>query len=327
MSTRIKRMWLRVRSLMKTRACKLGLVCVGIGVLALTKPSHVGFIHFLSRSHPRDVEKLQASALSYLHDGVRSSRYAQSLLARFVQYIDCRLFALAKFNKQWWLGLLGNVWLQLPSALGDSVDSLKGREVGLDINSLAAANIGVFALWQILGGESSVMQDNFTASKANAIERPHSLLLASFSHASPLHLISNLQSLLTVGPQVQAVLGPHNTAILYFFSGVCGSTVSVLLNSVLRQRSASSIRSQGASTSIFGIMAFHSLLNANAEFIWYGGIVLTAPQLMVAQLVLDTAAYSQSGIDVFGHAGGALGGAAYFYNMTQAARSIPLLSR
>jgi membrane associated rhomboid family serine protease len=45
------------------------------------------------------------------------------------------------------------------------------------------------------------------------------------------------------------------------------------------------------------------------------------------QLCQVQAAYSQSGIDVFGHAGGALGGAAYFYNMAQAARSIPLLSR
>lgn len=72
------------------------------------------------------------------------------------------------------------------------------------------------------------------------------LITAAFLHAGLFHLLSNMFALITVGPQLEAVLGRTRFLVLYALSALGGSTLSFLVSSP-------STLGVGASGAVFGL--------------------------------------------------------------------------
>ena len=72
------------------------------------------------------------------------------------------------------------------------------------------------------------------------------LITGIFLHGSIFHLFFNCYALYVIGSQIESYLGKVKYLIIYFFSGVCGSLLSITLGGATA--------SIGASGAIFGLM-------------------------------------------------------------------------
>ncbi len=72
------------------------------------------------------------------------------------------------------------------------------------------------------------------------------LLTAAFLHAGLFHLLTNMFALITIGPQLEAALGPTRFLALYVLAALGGSTLSFLV-------SPPGTLGVGASGAIFGL--------------------------------------------------------------------------
>ncbi|GLC52292.1 hypothetical protein PLESTB_000605800 [Pleodorina starrii] len=126
------------------------------------------------------------------------------------------------------------------------------------------------------------------------------LLTSCFLHSNPFHLLINMYSLHSLGPQVEMVSGTKRTAVIYLASGVTASLASFFF---------CPLPSLGASGAVFGLAA------ALGVFYWRHRDVLgPVSESGLRGLGLTAAinvAYSMANkrIDNFGHLGGILGGA------------------
>ena len=123
------------------------------------------------------------------------------------------------------------------------------------------------------------------------------LLSAVFIHANIFHLIFNCYALLVIGRQLESFLGKIKFLIVYFFSAITSSLMSLIFlgNNV----------SVGASGAIFGLMG--SLVYFGYHYrVYLGSVVRTQIiPLIVTNLCLG---FMITGIDNFAHIGGLIGG-------------------
>lgn len=166
-----------------------------------------------------------------------------------------------------------------------------------DLYALAGASVAVFLLWQCCN--KAFMQRHFTVSwKGISAWRVHTLLTASFSHESSLHLVRNLVAMFSVGPSLQAALGRERLVELYLLGGMCASLSSVLLH-------ARNTESLGASGAYFALEAALVCLQPDLP-VHVLGFEMTASQLLVLLIALDAFHFLQGApIDYVAHAGGA----------------------
>lgn len=122
------------------------------------------------------------------------------------------------------------------------------------------------------------------------------LITAMFLHADVVHLFCNCYSMYVIGPQIESFLGKGKFTIIYLFSGLIGSLLSMTM---------SSYASIGASGAIFGLLG--SLLYFGYHYRLYLGTVLKS---QIIPLILINLAYGfmVPGIDNAAHIGGLLGG-------------------
>lgn len=120
------------------------------------------------------------------------------------------------------------------------------------------------------------------------------LITAAFLHANLIHLLSNMFALITVGPQLEALLGRARFLTLYGLSALGGSALSFLL-------APPGTLGVGASGAIFGLFgAFYIVLRRQS--------VDTGP--VVAMIGLNLViTFAVPGIDWRAHLGGLLTGA------------------
>ena len=122
------------------------------------------------------------------------------------------------------------------------------------------------------------------------------IITGTFLHGSIFHLLSNCYALYIVGSQIESFYGKKKFLIIYLFSAICGSMLSITL---------SQYASIGASGAIFGLMG--SLLYFGYHYrvylgsTWKSNIV----PVIVINLILG---FIVPGIDYFGHIGGLIGG-------------------
>lgn len=122
------------------------------------------------------------------------------------------------------------------------------------------------------------------------------LFTCMFLHADIIHLLFNCYALFIIGSQIESYLGRGKFIVIYFFSGILGSLLSITL---------SEYASIGASGAIFGLMG--SLLYFGYHYRLYLGSVLRS---QIIPFILFNLMYGflVPGIDNAAHVGGLLGG-------------------
>jgi rhomboid protease GluP len=127
------------------------------------------------------------------------------------------------------------------------------------------------------------------------------LITPIFIHGSLLHFGLNAYALYSLGQEIEACYGPVRFVFLFFFAGVCGSTLSMWFEP------APSI---GASGAIFGLIGAEAvLLYRNRRLL--GARARRGLQNVLVIIGLNLLIGVQSGlrIDNWGHLGGLFGGA------------------
>ena len=123
------------------------------------------------------------------------------------------------------------------------------------------------------------------------------LLTGIFLHGNIMHLLLNCYSLYIIGSQIESFLGKWKYIIIYLFSGITGSLLSITLNGM--------VPSIGASGAIFGLMG--SLLYFGYYYRVYLGNVVKSQ--IIPLIVLELAmGFLSTGVDNFAHIGGLVGG-------------------
>lgn len=129
------------------------------------------------------------------------------------------------------------------------------------------------------------------------------LVTPMFLHHDIIHLLVNCYSLHLLGPPLEAALGPTQYLILYLGSGVCGNLMSYLMT-----QSAPYHLAVGSSTSIYGLFGALAASMLSAR----GGIS-PENQMWITQVVgLNLVVTFLFNVDIWGHVGGLLGGAAIY---------------
>ena len=123
------------------------------------------------------------------------------------------------------------------------------------------------------------------------------LLTGIFLHGNIVHLLFNCYALYVLGGQIESFFGKFKYIIIYLFSGLTGSLLSITLSG--------NVGSIGASGAIFGLMG--TLLYFGYHYRVYLGNVIKSQ--IVPLILLNLAiGFISSGIDNWGHIGGLIGG-------------------
>ena len=123
------------------------------------------------------------------------------------------------------------------------------------------------------------------------------LISYMFLHAGIFHIFFNMYSLYIVGPRVEDFFGKWKFLLIYILSGISGGLLSVALNG--------NVVAVGASGAIFGL--FGALLYFGYNYRGYIGAMIRSQivPIVVYNLFLG---FFISGIDMWGHVGGLIGG-------------------
>lgn len=130
------------------------------------------------------------------------------------------------------------------------------------------------------------------------------IITSGFLHADIFHLLFNMYALYVLGIQMESFLGKVKFSIIYLFSMILGSLMSLTF-------SGTGQFSVGASGAIFGLMG--SMLYFGYHYRVYLGTTLRS-QIIPLILINLLYGFMVTGIDNFAHIGGLVGG----YLMTMA---------
>lgn len=176
-------------------------------------------------------------------------------------------------------------------------ESIFKKKIPIITYGLIITNILIYVL-SILFGNYNEILNCFCLYGPNIREygEYYRLITSGFLHGNILHLTLNCYALYIIGSQVESYMGKTKFIIIYLFSLLMGSLMSITL---------SSYPSIGASGAIFGLMG--SLLCFGYYYRIYLGNVLKSQiiPLILANLLFGLLA---SNIDNFAHIGGLIGG-------------------
>lgn len=159
-----------------------------------------------------------------------------------------------------------------------------------------------FILMYIFGNGSS---DNLTLIKFGAnldiltvgLGEYFRLITCSFLHIGIFHLLFNMYALYVIGSQAESFFGKIKYLIIYLFSAVSASLLSLMFSS--------NVISAGASGAIFGLMG--ALLYFGYHYRIYLGNVIKSQILPIIVINL-LFGFLVSGVDNAAHIGGLIGG-------------------
>ena len=162
---------------------------------------------------------------------------------------------------------------------------------------LLAINIFMYIVPMLLGVYNEIL-DRFCLSGPYIREygEYYRLITSGFLHGDIFHLMFNCYALYVLGSQLEGFMGKGKYTIIYLFSMLLGSLMSITF---------SDMPSIGASGAIFGIMG--SLLYFGYHYRIYLGSMLKG---QIIPLIIFNLLYGASveGIDNFAHIGGLIGG-------------------
>ena len=162
---------------------------------------------------------------------------------------------------------------------------------------LLVVNVLMYIVPILLGSYNKIL-DNFCLYGPNIREYSeyYRLITCGFLHADIFHLFFNCYALYIIGSQLESFMGKTKYTIIYFFSMLVGSLMSITF---------SDNPSIGASGAVFGLMG--SMLYFGYHYRVYLGSTLKSQiiPLIIINLVYG---FLVSGIDNFAHIGGLIGG-------------------
>ena len=123
------------------------------------------------------------------------------------------------------------------------------------------------------------------------------LITYMFLHGGLIHIFFNMYSLYIVGPRVEDFFGKWKFLLIYLISGISGGLLSIAMNG--------DVISVGASGAIFGL--FGALLYFGYN---YRGYICAIIKSQILPIVIYNLliGFFISGIDMWGHVGGLIGG-------------------
>lgn len=162
---------------------------------------------------------------------------------------------------------------------------------------LIAVNCIFFFIPHLLGEYQYVINALCVHGPSIRVGEYYRLLTGIFLHGSIMHLIFNCYALYVIGSQIESFLGKFKYSIIYLFSGLTGSLLSITLSG--------SVGSVGASGAIFGLMG--ALVYFGYYYrVYFGNVVKSQLIPLIAlNLILG---FVMSGIDNYAHIGGLIGG-------------------
>lgn len=161
-------------------------------------------------------------------------------------------------------------------------------------------NVVLFLMMYIFGRGST---DTYTLLKFGANQRGfvlmgewYRLITSSFLHIGIWHLLFNNYALYVIGPHVESYFGKVKYAIIYLFSAICGSLLSIIFSTSI---------SAGASGAIFGLLG--SLVYFGYHYRFLIGDVIKS-QIIPIIVINIAIGFLSPGIDNAAHIGGLIGG-------------------
>lgn len=161
---------------------------------------------------------------------------------------------------------------------------------------LIAVNVIFFVVGNLFGDYYELIELYCVHGPSVREGQYYRIISGIFLHSGIVHLLLNCYSLYVIGSQVESFLGRIKFSIIYLFSGITGSLLSMTM---------SSVASVGASGAIFGLMG--ALLYFGYHYRVYLGNVLKSQIIPLIILELATG-FMMPGIDNGAHIGGLIGG-------------------
>ncbi|ALB29157.1 rhomboid family intramembrane serine protease [Companilactobacillus heilongjiangensis] len=181
---------------------------------------------------------------------------------------------------------------------------------------LLAVTIGVFIVESVVGGSQNYQTLLLMGAKTNNLVQAGQwwrLITPIFLHIGIFHIFMNGFTLLYVGQILEPMVGHWRFFVIYMLSGIMGNLASFAFG-------ANNVISAGASTSLFGMFAaFLALGLIYRENRFLRELGKSFLGLIAINLLMDL---TMSGIDIWGHIGGAVGGLLLGY-----ALGLPKISR
>lgn len=164
--------------------------------------------------------------------------------------------------------------------------------------SLIAINALIFILTLITNNYENIV-NRFAVFGPYIVENHefYRLITGAFLHGSVFHLLFNCYALYVIGSQIESYMGRVKYLIIYLFSALCGSLLSIILT-----RGASI----GASGAIFGLMG--AIIYFGYHYRVYLGTVVKTQIIPLIVFNLFIGFLFNGQIDNFGHIGGLIGG-------------------
>ncbi len=159
--------------------------------------------------------------------------------------------------------------------------------------------IGVLVLiflFSLFGFDEWLIVNFATRSSLIKVGEFYRLLTGTLIHVDMMHLFCNCYSLYVIGTQIENFYGKKNFLIIYLFSALCGSLLSISMGDNY---------SIGASGAIFGLLGAYAYFGYHYR-VYFGTVLLKqiVPVIIFNLLI----GFMVTGIDNFAHIGGLIGG-------------------
>lgn len=158
-------------------------------------------------------------------------------------------------------------------------------------------NIALYLFPNIFNSYNTILNNYCIHGPSIRMGEYYRILTGTFLHGNFLHLLFNIYAIYIIGKQLESFIGKWKFLLVYLFSAITGSLMSMIF--------LNNGASVGASGAVFGLMG--SLVYFGYHYRVYLGNVVTTQiiPLIAGNLMLG---FLVSGIDNFAHVGGLIGG-------------------
>lgn len=162
---------------------------------------------------------------------------------------------------------------------------------------LLALNFAMFLIPSLLGNMDQFYNWGATYGPFIRMGQYYRLLTGAFIHGGIFHLLFNMYALWIIGSQLESFIGKSRYLLVYLFSAICASLLSITMNG--------NVASVGASGAIFGLLG--ALLYFGYHYrVYLGGVIKSQIiPIIVINLVLG---FMMPDVDNAAHIGGLIGG-------------------